>query len=285
MRSNSIEIKPIAGALGAELHGIDLANLTDDDFADVHDAFLAHQVIFFREQVLTPVEQIGFAKRFGDIHLHPYMRGLPDHPEILEIVKREEDTKNFGGGWHTDQAFSPRPALCTLLYAKETPTFGGDTMFTNMYAAYEALSDTMKSVLAPLKRLFLGDRAAAAGGQSRKEKYLSQGGIMQPKDPNADEGTEAEHPLVRTHPETGRKSLFLSSHTAKIVGMTDEESASILSFLRQHSVRPEFTCRFRWEPGSFAIWDDRCTQHFAINDYNGQRRRMHRITIRGDVPV
>jgi len=285
MRSNSIEIKPIAGALGAELHGIDLANLTDDDFADVHDAFLAHQVIFFREQTLTPVEQIGFAKRFGEIHLHPYMRGLPDHPEILEIVKREEDTKNFGGGWHTDQAFSPRPALCTLLYAKETPTFGGDTMFTNMYAAYEALSDTMKSVLAPLKGLFLGDRAAAAGGPSRKEKYLSQGGIMQPKYPNADEGTQAEHPLVRTHPETGRKSLFLSSHTAKIVGMTDEESAPILSFLRQHSVRPEFTCRFRWEPGSFAIWDDRCTQHFAINDYNGQRRRMHRITIRGDVPV
>jgi taurine dioxygenase len=285
MRSNSIEVKPIAGALGAELHGIDLANLTDDDFADVHDAFLAHQVIFFREQTLTPVEQIGFAKRFGDIHLHPYMKGLPDHPEILEIVKREEDTKNFGGGWHTDQAFSPRPALCTLLYAKETPTFGGDTMFTNMYAAYEALSDTMKSVLAPLKGLFLGDRAAAAGGPSRKEKYLAQGGIMQPKDPNADEGTQAEHPLVRTHPETGRKSLFLSSHTDKIVGMTDEESAPILSFLRQHSVRPEFTCRFRWEPGSFAIWDDRCTQHFAINDYNGQRRRMHRITIRGDVPV
>lgn len=285
MRSNSIEVKPIAGALGAELHGIDLANLTDDDFADVHDAFLAHQVIFFREQRLTPVEQIGFAKRFGDIHLHPYMKGLPDHPEILEIIKREEDTKNFGGGWHTDQAFSPRPALCTLLYAKETPTFGGDTMFTNMYAAYEALSDTMKSVLAPLKGLFMGDRAAAAGGQSRKEKYLAQGGVMQPKDPNADEGTEAEHPLVRTHPETGRKSLFLSSHTAKIVGMTDDESASILSFLRQHSVRPEFTCRFRWEPGSFAIWDDRCTQHFAINDYNGQRRRMHRITIRGDVPV
>ena len=267
MRSNSIEVKPIAGALGAELHGIDLANLTDDDFADVHDAFLAHQVIFFREQTLTPVEQIGFAKRFGDIHLHPYMKGLPDHPEILEIVKREEDTKNFGGGWHTDQAFSPRPALCTLLYAKETPTFGGDTMFTNMYAAYEALSDTMKSVLAPLKGLFLGDRAAAAGGQSRKEKYLAQGGIMQPKDPGADEGTQAEHPLVRTHPETGRKSLFLSSHTAKIVGMTDDESAPILSFLRQHAVRPEFTCRFRWEPGSFAIWDDRCTQHFAINDY------------------
>lgn len=285
MRSNSIEVKPIAGALGAELHGIDLANLTDDDFADVHDAFLAHQVIFFREQTLTPVEQIGFAKRFGDIHLHPYMQGLPDHPEILEIVKRESDTKNFGGGWHTDQAFSPRPALCTLLYAKQTPTFGGDTMFTNMYAAYEALSDTMKSVLAPLKGLFLGDRAAAAGGPSRKEKYLSQGGIMKPKDPNADEGTEAEHPIVRTHPETGRKSLFLSSHTSKIVGMTDDESAPLLSFLRQHAVRPEFTCRFRWEPGSFAIWDDRCTQHFAINDYHGQRRVMHRITIRGDVPV
>jgi taurine dioxygenase len=284
MRSNSIEVKPIAGALGAELHGIDLANMNDDDFADMHDAFLAHQVVFFRDQKLTPVEQIGLARRFGEIHLHPYMQGLPDHPEILEIIKREEDTKNFGGGWHTDQAFSPRPAMCTMLYAKESPKFGGDTMFTNMYAAYEALSDTMKSVLAPLKGLFLGDRSAATGGPSRKEKYLGQG-VMKPKDPGADEGTQAEHPIVRTHPETGRKSLFLSSHTAKFVGMTDEESAPLLSFLRQHSVRPEFTCRFRWEPGSFAIWDDRCTQHFAINDYNGQRRVMHRITIRGDVPV
>jgi taurine dioxygenase len=285
MRSNTIEVRPIAGALGAELHGVDLAHMSDEDFADVHEAFLAHQVVFFRDQTLTPVEQIGVAKRFGEIHLHPYMQGLPEHPEILEIIKREEDTKNFGGGWHTDQAFSPRPALCTLLYAKQTPSFGGDTMFTNMYAAYEALSDTMKQVLAPLKGLFLGDRSAAAGGPSRKEKYLSSQGAMRPKDPNADEGTQAEHPIVRTHPETGRKSLFLSSHTAKIVGMTDEESAPILSFLKQHAVRPEFTCRFRWEMGSFAIWDDRCTQHFAINDYNGQRRVMHRITVRGDVPV
>jgi taurine dioxygenase len=283
MRSNTIEVRPIAGALGAELHGVDLAHMSDEDFSDVHEAFLAHQVVFFRDQKLTPVEQIGVARRFGEIHLHPYMQGLPDHPEVLEIVKRETDTKNFGGGWHTDQAFSPRPAMCTLLYAKESPVFGGDTMFTNMYAAYEALSDTMKQVLAPLKGLFLGDRGAAAGGPSRKEKYA--GGAMKPKDPNADEGTQAEHPLVRTHPETGRKSLFLSSHTANIVGMTNEESAPILSFLRQHAVRPEFTCRFRWEPGSFAIWDDRCTQHFAINDYNGQRRVMHRITVRGDVPV
>jgi taurine dioxygenase len=281
MRSNTIEVRPIAGALGAELHGVDLAHMSDEDFADVHEAFLAHQVVFFRDQTLTPVEQIGVAKRFGEIHLHPYMQGLPEHPEILEIIKREEDTKNFGGGWHTDQAFSPRPALCTLLYAKQTPSFGGDTMFTNMYAAYEALSDTMKQVLAPLKGLFLGDRSAAAGGPSRKEKYLSSQGAMRPKDPNADEGTQAEHPIVRTHPETGRKSLFLSSHTAKIVGMTDEESAPILSFLRQHSVRPEFTCRFRWRPGSVAFWDNRCTWHYAANDYHGHDRLMHRITIGG----
>jgi taurine dioxygenase len=285
MRSNTIDVRPIAGALGAELHGVDLARMSDADFDDVHEAFLSHQVVFFRDQNMTPAEQVGLARRFGDIHLHPYMQGLPGQPEVLEIIKREDDKTNFGGTWHTDQAFSPRPALCTLLYAKETPTFGGDTMFTNMYLAYEALSDTMKQTLAPLKGLFLGDRSAAAGGPSRKEKYLGQGGIMRPKDPNADEGTQAEHPLVRTHPETGRKSLFLSSHTVKIVGMTNEESAPILSFLRQHAVRPEFTCRFRWEPGSFAIWDDRCTQHFALNDYNGQRRVMHRITVRGDVPV
>jgi taurine dioxygenase len=281
MRSNTIEVKPIAGALGAELHGIDLANMNDDDFADMHDAFLDHQVVFFRDQKLTPAEQIGVAKRFGEIHLHPYMQGLPDHPEVLEIVKREEDKQNFGETWHTDQAFAPRPALCTLLYAKQSPVFGGDTLFTNMYAAYDSLSDTMKQVIAPLKGLFVGDRGAKSGGVSRKEKYV---GAMKPKDPNADEGTEAEHPIVRTHPETGRKSLFLSSHTIKIAGMTNEESAPLLSFLRQHSVRPEFTCRFRWQEGSFAIWDNRCTQHFAINDYQGQRRVMHRITVRGDVP-
>ena len=281
MRSNTIEVKPIAGALGAELHGIDLANMSDDDFADMHDAFLDHQVVFFRDQKLTPAEQIGVAKRFGEIHLHPYMQGLPDHPEVLEIIKREEDKQNFGETWHTDQAFSPRPALCTLLYAKQSPVFGGDTLFTNMYAAYDSLSDTMKQVIAPLKGLFLGDRGAKAGGASRKERYA---GAMKPKDPNADEGTESEHPIVRTHPETGRKALFLSSHTVSIVGMTNEESAPLLSFLRQHSVRPEFTCRFRWQEGSFAIWDNRCTQHFAINDYQGQRRVMHRITVRGDVP-
>jgi taurine dioxygenase len=281
MRSNTIEVKPIAGALGAELHGIDLANMSDEDFADVHDAFLAHQVVFFRDQKMTPAEQIGVAKRFGEIHLHPYMQGLADHPEVLEIIKREEDKQNFGETWHTDQAFSPRPALATLLYAKQSPVFGGDTLFTNMYAAYDALSDTMKQVIAPLKGLFVGDRGVKAGGASRKERYS---GAMQPKDPNADEGTEAEHPIVRTHPETGRKSLFLSSHTIKIAGMTNEESTPLLSFLRQHAVRPEFTCRFRWQEGSFAIWDNRCTQHFAINDYQGQRRVMHRITVRGDVP-
>ena len=284
MRSNTIEVKPIAGALGAELLGVDLASMNDEDFSDLHDAFLAHQVVFFRDQTMTPAEQVGLARRFGDIHLHPYLEGLPGQPEVLEIIKREDDTKNFGGNWHTDQAFAPRPALATLLYAKETPVFGGDTMFTNMYLAYEALSDEMKRMLGPLRTLNLGDKSAAAGGPTRTEQSRGKT-AMRPKDPGEGEATHAEHPLVRTHAETGRKSLFLSSHTVRIVGMTSEESAPLLGFLRQHSVRPEFTCRFRWEPGSVAIWDDRCTQHFVLNDYHGQRRVMHRITVKGDVPV
>jgi taurine dioxygenase len=283
MRSNTIEVKPIAGALGAELLGIDLARMSDEIFADVHDAFLAHQVVFFRDQVLTPAEQVSLARRFGEIHFHPYVQGLAEQPEIIEIIKREEDTQNFGGNWHTDQAFAPRPALATFLYAKETPSFGGDTMFASMYLAYEALSDGMKRMLAPLRILNMGDRSAASGGPTRLERGQGKT-AMRLKDPG-EAPTQAEHPLVRTHPETGRKSLFLSSHTVRFVGMTNEESAPLLGFLRQHAVRPEFTCRFRWEPGSLAIWDDRCTQHFALNDYNGQRRVMHRITVKGDVPV
>ena len=283
MRSNTIDVRPIAGALGAELAGVNLANMSDAVFADVHDAFLAHQVVFFRDQTLTPAEQVGLARRFGEIHFHPYVQGLEEQPEVLEIVKREDDKQNFGGTWHTDQAFAPKPALATFLYAKETPPFGGDTMFTNMYLAYEALSDGMKRMLGPLRTLNLGDRGAAAGGPSRLERAQGKT-AMRVKDPG-DAPTQAEHPLVRTHPETGRKSLFLSSHTVRFVDMTTEESAPLLNFLRQHAVRPEFTCRFRWEPGSLAIWDNRCTQHFALNDYHGHRRVMHRITVKGDVPV
>ncbi len=282
-RFQNIDVRPIAGALGAEVHGVDLSHpLTDRALSEVRQALLDHCVIFFRDQSLTPAAQLAFARRFGDIHLHPFMAGMPDHPEVLRIVKNEDEQRNFGGVWHTDQMFSPQPAMGTMLYAVETPRAGGDTLFANMYLAYETLSDGMKRMIADLKTFNVGDRFKSAGGKTRAERYQSMRD-MHVKSPG-NVITESSHPLVRTHPETGRRLLYLGSHTQRLDGFSDDESEPLLRYLRQHAARPEFTCRFRWAPGSLAFWDNRCTQHNAINDYHGERRVMHRITIQGDTP-
>jgi taurine dioxygenase len=284
-----IEVKPIAGALGAEIGAVDLGALDDETFDEIHAAWLEHLVVFFRRQAITPEQQLAFAKRFGDIHYHPFMRGMDEHPEILEIIKEEGDTKAFGEVWHTDQAFNPKPAKATILYAKETPDAGGDTMFTNLYLAYETLSDPMKTMIAGVKTWNVGDRKTLAqngpmASAPRAGRYVgNQKMAAKVRDPG-DVPTEAAHPLVRTHPETGRKALYISNHTQTLDGFNRPEARPILDFLMAHAVQPEFTCRFRWEPGSLAIWDNRCTQHRALNDYHGKRRRMHRITIAGDAP-
>ncbi|MCB1742968.1 MAG: TauD/TfdA family dioxygenase [Gammaproteobacteria bacterium] len=277
-------IHPVAGALGAELRGVDLSRLSDAEFDRIHEALLEHSVIFFRDQDISPAQQVGFAKRFGDIHLHPYIEGMPEHPEIVQVIKTETDTYNFGGGWHTDQMFSERPASLTMLYARELPPAGGDTLYSSMYAAYESLSETMKALLGELRTVNLGDTPNHRSGMSRAQRYQHAKGIKMRA--NAPQGpAEVIHPLVRTHPDTGRKALYIGGHSHYFEGMSAEESAPIISYLKAHSVRPEFTCRFRWQPGSMAIWDNRCTQHNAINDYQGQRRVMHRITIQGERPV
>jgi len=281
----TIDVKPIAGALGAEVSGPDLSKPLDDDvFAEIRRAWLENNVIFFRDQDMTSDQYLAFAKRWGGIHLHPYMQGLPDHPEIFEIEKKEGDVRNFGNRWHTDQMFTAQPAMATMLYAKELPPVGGDTQFANLYLAYDALSDGMKEMLGRMKSVNNGDNKRRYGGLSRAERYKAQGSSMQTKvkDPG-DIQTISEHPLIRTHPETGRKALYIGSHTEKFAGMTHEESEPLLNFLMEHSHRPEFTCRFSWEVGSVAFWDNRCSQHYAINDYSGGRR-MHRITIQGDTP-
>jgi taurine dioxygenase len=228
---------------------------------------------------------LAFARRFGDIHYHPYMRGLDEHPEILEIVREPGDRYTFGSEWHTDQMFNPSPAKATMLYARETPEAGGDTMFANMYLAYETLSDGMKAMLAGLRTHNLGNRSKRRmGGTARAERYANNLAMLAKlKEPPADVPTEAVHPVVRTHPETGRKALYIGSHTHSLDGFSEAEADPLIDFLRAHSTRPEFTCRFRWRPGSLAVWDNRCTQHNAIADYN-ERRRMLRITIAGDAP-
>ncbi len=277
----TIEVSPIAGALGAEIAGVDLSKpLSDDVFAEIYQAFVDHRVIFFRDQQMTPDQYLTFAKRWGGIHLHPFMKGLDLHPEILELIKTETDTYAFGNSWHSDQMFAPKPAKCTMLYAKETPSSGGDTLFANMTAAYEALSDGMKAMLDGLRGFNSGDRTSAHGRKSRAERYTGSTGMIL-QDPGHVQ-TESVHPLVRTHVDTGRKALYMGSHTQWLDGFTQAESKQILAQLQEHIRRPEFTCRFRWAPGSLAIWDNRCCQHYAINDYAGQRRRMHRITIKGE---
>ena len=274
----------IAGSLGAEVEGVDLSqDLSDEVMAEVRAALLDNLVICFRNQSITPEQQLAFAHRWGDIHLHPFMEGMDDHPEILAVIKRPTDKKNFGGSWHTDQMFSPSPAMGTMLYAKEVPSAGGDTMFTNQYLAYEALSDGMKRIADQLQTVCVGDNFRAANGLSRKERYARQMSEMKVKDPGNVQTTSV-HPLVRTHPETGRKALYIGGHVQHFEGMTEEESDPLIIYFKQHSIRPEFTCRFRWRTGSLIFWDNRCTQHFAINDYPAETRIMHRITIAGDQP-
>lgn len=278
-----ITVMPIAGSLGAEIGNVDLAaDNPDGVYNEIHRALLENLVIFFRDQDITPDQQLSFARRWGDLHQHPYMKGMDDYPDILEIKKLPTDKKNFGGGWHSDQMFAPKPAMGTILLAKETPDSGGDTLFANMYDAYDALSDGMKMMLEGVKAVSSGDNFKQDGGKSRKEVY-GQYHTMQVRDPGDMKTTNA-HPVVRTHPETGRKALYTGGHWRHFEGMTEAESQPLMTFLREHSTRPEFTCRFRWQPGSMAFWDNRCTQHFAIDDYHGKTRVMHRITVCGDEP-
>ena len=284
MSDSQLQAKRMTGALGAEVSGVDLSEpMGDNLFSAIKAALVEHQVLFFHDQDITPEQQLAFAKRFGDIHYHPFIKGLDEHPEIIEIIKTETDTKNFGGSWHSDQMFNRRPAMGTMLYAKEVPESGGDTMFASMYAAYEGLSEGMQAVLEDVRTYNTGDRFKHQGGKTRREVMQGQNS-MQVKDPDPDQDTEAVHPTVRTHPESRRKALYVGGHTQRFDDMTDAESDGLLTFLREHSVRPEYTCRFRWKKGSLALWDNRCTQHFAVDDYAGQRRVMHRITIAGDEP-
>jgi taurine dioxygenase len=266
-----MNIKPLTGALGAEIFGLDLAGpLEERAVAAIRSALLEHLVIVFRDQRLTPEQHAAFARRFGPLHNFAYTaaRALPDHPEVLRVVKEKEDRKVFGELWHADVTFLEKPVLGSILYAIETPQQGGDTLFANMYLAYETLSDGMKALLERLTAMHESEVRAENAGQAAKGE---PGGFVIM-------GTE--HPVVRAHPETGRKSLFVNrTYTTRFSGMTAEESRPLLEFLFQHATQPEFITRLRWAPGTVTFWDNRCTQHRPLNDYHGQRREMHRVTI------
>ncbi len=277
MSYERIGVLPISGAIGAEISGVDLMMLNDETFEEIHRAFLEHLVVFFHDQTITPEQQIAFSRRFGEIGYYPFVKGMEAYPEIVEVRKEPEEQENFGGIWHSDTTYLVTPPLGAVLYAKELPPVGGDTLWSNMYLAYDALSDGMKRMLGGLKGVNSSKKGAAAIGRKARRDEA-------PRD-SLDVQREAIHPVVRTHPETGRKAIYVNAgHTTRFEGMTAAESEPILQFLFEHLIRPEFTCRFQWKEGSLAVWDNRCSQHYAMNDYHGHRRVMHRITIKGDVP-
>jgi len=273
-----MDIRRIAGALGAEIHGVDLAQpLGDNVIAAIRQALLDHLVIFFRDQALDVRQYLALAKRFGTPVEYPFVKGLPEFPQVIEVKKLEHETLNFGGVWHSDTTYLEVPPMGSLLLAREVPPYGGDTIFANQYMAYEALSDGLKRALEGMRGV--SDSLKADASKTREDRIATDGRT------EAKQRYVAEHPVVRTHPETGRKALYVNvAHTTHFQGMTEAESKPLLQYLFKHQVRPEFTCQFRWQPGSLAFWDNRAAQHNAINDYAGHRRVMQRITLAGDRP-
>lgn len=275
MNYNKITIAPLSGAMGAEIGGVDLSqDLDDQTFNEIHQALLDNLVIVFHDQSLAPDDCKSFAKRFGSLEPYPFVEGLAEHPEIFEIRKEPDEKKNFGGKWHSDMSFTKMPPMGTMLYALEVPSKGGDTMLTNLYLAYENLSDGMRQLLANMKAEY-----SAALKQSGGRVAIMNSTRFDVA--NLDRAEEASlHPLIRTHPQTGMKALYVSAgHLARFEGMTVEESKPILDFLREHASQPDFTCRVKYRKGTLVLWDNRCTQHRALNDYHGERRVMHRLTI------
>ncbi|MET0507121.1 MAG: TauD/TfdA family dioxygenase [Burkholderiaceae bacterium] len=274
-----MEVRQIAGAIGAEITGIDLAReLAPAEARAVREALLAHEVIFIRNQRLSPDRFLDFASKMGEPIEYPFVRGIDGYPQIIEVKKLEHERHNFGGIWHSDTTYLDEPPMGSMLLALEVPPFGGDTLFASQSRAYEALSETMKRLLDGL--VAINSSAKADVSRTREDRIRSDGNSEA-----AAREYRSEHPVVRTHPETGGKALYVNvAHTAGIVGMTDDESAPLLDFLFRHQVRPEFTCRFRWSVGDVAFWDNRCAQHNPVNDYHGHRRVMHRITLKGDRP-
>jgi taurine dioxygenase len=277
MTNASLAVRAVSSAVGAEILGLDLADtLPAATIEAIRHALFRHGVVFFRDQKLTPEQHVAFAQRFGTINVNRFFKAVDGYPMVAEVRKEPDQVGNIGGGWHTDHSYDQVPAMGSILYAREVPETGGDTLFASMYAAYDALSDGLKETLERLQAVHSSRHVfgveAYAGRGDLKGRYLNPEAATQ----------DAVHPVVVRHPGSGRKALYVNAaFTVRILGWTDEESRPLLQYLYQHAARPEFTYRFQWREGSLAFWDNRCTWHYALNDYHGHRRLMHRITVEG----
>ena len=276
MRSTQMEIRPITGALGAEILGVDLAAGVDDEtFERIRRTFLEHGVIVIRDQDLAPEQHLAAARRFGKINVNRFFTPVDDHPEVAEVRKEPEQKQNIGSRWHTDHSYDGAPALGSMIYALEVPPVGGDTLFANMSLAYETLSDGMKALLSKLEAVHSSRHVFGPGYKANPD--------VSDRFRNAEQAVQdAVHPVVIRHPDTGRKVLYVNpTFTVRFSGWTEEESRPLLDYLYAHSAKPEFSCRVQWREGSLGLWDNRATWHMALNDYPGHRRLMHRVTIEG----
>jgi taurine dioxygenase len=279
-----LNVRPVAPACGAEITDVDLVHASEREFDRVHGALYECGVVFVRGQRLTPEQHLDVTRRFGTVLRVPYIKHLDEYPDIIAVLKEADERaiSTFGGTWHSDFSFLPTPPSYTLLYAIEVPSVGGDTLWSSQYAAYEALSAGMKRLIDPLCAVQTAWPHGTRGPGPNAAVSRSIGMVR--NDPAAD--VEIAQPVVRVHPVTGRRALFVNPvYTQRFVDMTEEESRPLLQYLFTHATRAEFTCRLQWTPGTLAIWDNRCLLHLAINDYDGSRRLLHRTTVAGERPI
>jgi taurine dioxygenase len=272
----TIEAKKLSDPIGAVISGIRVQDLTAGGFSEINELWLERHVLIFRGQSLSPADQLNFASQFGEPDEYPFLDGIEGYPKITAVLKKENETINFGGVWHTDTIYQPRPPKASILYAIELPPEGGDTLFANQTLAYESLDDSMKKRIMDLKATSRSDISSVA--KTRADRIKDSGKGVQK--------LVGVHPMVRMHDETRRKSLYVSpAHTREIVGLEEEESNSVLETLFHHQIKEEFIGRQEWRVGDVVIWDNRCTLHFPLNDYHGYKRLLHRVTLKGDIPA